>query len=323
MTGLPEGLLLVDKPPGCTSHDVVEVVRKALRQPRVGHTGTLDPFASGLLPLVLGRATRLARFLPHSPKRYEGVLRLGTATSSDDLTGDIVQREAPPPHDAVRAAAARFRGKVLQIPPAFSAKKVQGRRLYLLARKGQPLVATPKSVEVFRFELEPGETEGDWTFVAEVSAGTYIRALARDLGKELGCGGALVRLRRVAIGPLHLAAAVPTGGVAAGQLRERLLAATIPLEAMPLQLPSLHLDDEALARRFVSGLAVACSPDVPAGGCALFDPARKLLGIAEVTSGSARPIVVLPEPADPNEPHGPSDPEGLGRGRSPVAGGGL
>ena len=299
----PEGLLLVDKPPGPTSHDVVEMARKALRQPRVGHAGTLDPFASGLLPLVLGRATRLVRFLPHSPKRYEGVLRLGMATSTDDLTGDVVYRNALPPREAVLAAAACFRGTLRQVPPAFSARKVAGRRLYRLAREGHTLVAPAASVEVHRFELEPGETDEDWTFLAEVSAGTYIRALARDLGRNLGCGGTLVCLRRVAIGPLRLDSAVPIADVAADQLRERLLAATIPLKSMPLQLPSLRLDDESLARRFVSGLAVPCPTSAPLGEKhSLFDPEGNLLGIAEVAAGGVRPVVVLSGTAGSGKP---------------------
>ncbi len=319
----PEGLLLVDKPPGPTSHDVVDAVRKGLRQRRVGHAGTLDPFASGLLPLVLGRATRLVRFLPHAPKTYEGVLRLGTATSTDDLTGDIVQREALPPRNAVLAAAARFRGRLLQVPPAFSAKRIRGRRMYRLARAGHAPVAPPSAVEVFRFELEPGDGDEDWSFVAEVSAGTYIRALARDLGKELGCGGTLVRLRRVAIGSLSLDSAIPIPGAGTPPSWERLLAAVIPLEAMPLQLPSLHLDDAALARRFAAGLAVPCAADARDGASALFDPAGTLLGVAEVIAGQARPMVVLPGPPGPEEPVGPRPPRRPRGGRGASAGGGF
>jgi len=307
MSIAPEGLLLVDKPTGVTSHDVVDLVRKALGQPRVGHAGTLDPFASGLLPLVLGRATRLVRFLPHSPKRYQGVLRLGVATSTDDLTGEVLRREAspPPPRAQVLAAAARLRGTLRQVPPAFSAKKVGGQRMYRLARQGRPASAPPATVEVSRFELEQ-EPDGDWRFLAEVSAGTYIRALARDLGEQLGCGGTLVCLRRVAIGPLHVDSAVPVVDVAADRLRERLRGAVVPLEAMPLGLPSLPLPDPSAARRFASGLAVPGPWGPPFEGLRrVFAPDEKLLGIGEVTAAGVRPVVVLPELGSPDESPAP------------------
>jgi tRNA pseudouridine55 synthase len=292
-----DGLLLLDKPEGPTSHDMVARVRRATRQRRVGHAGTLDPLASGLLPLVLGRATRLVRFLPQSPKRYHGTLRLGLATATDDVTGEVIARHDGPLPAAERVieAARAFRGHLMQRPPAFSARKVDGQRLYRLARRGVEVEAPEKPAEVSCFDLRPAERAGDFCFVAEVSAGTYIRSLARDLGRELGCGGTLVELRRVAIGPLSVEDALgpdvletpdPTA------LREAL----IPLDRMPLTPPAVRLTGPEEARGFSAGVAVAAGIEGPEGLCRVLAPDGRLLGIAEAGEGRLQPRVVLPPP---------------------------
>ena len=279
----PEGLLLLDKPSGPTSHDLVVQARRALGQPRIGHTGTLDPPASGLLVLVLGRATRLARFIPSAPKTYEGTIRLGCVTSTDDLWGEVLRREEgdPPAPGQVLAAAQAFRGSLRQVPPAVSARKVGGKRMYALARRGHPVEAAPTAVEVSRFDLAPGEDGWTWRFTAEVSAGTYIRSLARDLGAALGCGGTLASLRRTAIGPFRVEAAQIEPG----------LDAVVPLSSLPLDLPPVALAAEA-ARRFAAGVLLPWdAPD--AGEVAVRDPAGELLGIGRLAGGSLRPLVVL------------------------------
>lgn len=198
------GVLLVDKPPGLSSHDAVARVRKRFATKAVGHTGTLDPFATGLLVLVLGSATRLARWGARRPKTYRAVARLGQSTTTDDLTGPVVEERRPalwPDIDTVEETMRRFLGEIEQRPPDFSAKRVGGVRSYHAARTTgavPPLVPVP--VTVYRIELL------EWappllTFRAEVGAGTYLRALARDLGESLALGAHLVELRRERVGP--------------------------------------------------------------------------------------------------------------------------
>jgi len=199
-----DGLLLLDKPPGPTSHDIVDRVRRATHTRRVGHAGTLDPPATGLLVAVLGRATRLVRFLPDAPKGYSGTFRLGVTTATDDLTGATLTRhDGPlPAHEQVVSAAARFVGSLLQTPPSISARSVGGKRLYRLARRGRAVTAPAVRVQVERLEIEPLAEPGLYAFSAEVSAGTYVRSLVRDLGWALECGAAVDTLRRTRIGPL-------------------------------------------------------------------------------------------------------------------------
>jgi tRNA pseudouridine55 synthase len=287
----------LDKPEGPTSHDLVVQVRRLSGQRRVGHAGTLDPMASGLLPLVLGRATRLVRFLPHSPKIYEGVFRLGMTTTTDDVTGDLLSRHdgALPPADVVLEAAGRFLGRISQLPPAVSARKVAGERMYRLARRGEPVKGRPAEVEVHRFDLSPGEAPGEWRFVAEVSAGTYIRALVRDLGLEVGTGGALAALRRTAIGRLDVARGIRLSmdETATDRLREAIL----PVDEIPLVPPPVVVADAEAARRFVSGTPVEAPAGAPEeGDCRVVGSDGTLLGIGTAGAGKIRPRVVLPPP---------------------------
>lgn len=290
-----EGLLLLDKPVGPTSHDIVAAVRRATGTPRVGHAGTLDPTASGLLPVLLGRATRLLRFLPQAPKRYQGKIRLGVRTTTDDAAGEVTARhEGPLPGSAeVLAAAARLRGPLLQTPPAVSAKSVGGVRAYELARRGRPFSPRPVRVEVLRFDVEPGEEPAVWAFTAEVSGGTYLRALARDLGEMLGCGAILAELRRTAIGPLDLAEAIAWTPAAPPGL-DILEAAVTPLERIPLACARVRLSKSAHEERFLAGRDVEPGGEaVPAGPIAVLSQGGELLGIGEGDSGRIRPRVVL------------------------------
>ncbi len=290
-----EGLLLLDKPPGPTSHDIVDLVRRVTGQRRVGHAGTLDPMASGLLPVVLGRATRLVRFLPSSPKVYEGTLRLGVTTSTDDTTGEILEtfEGALPSAERVIAAARRFEGRIMQVPPAFSAKKVEGTRLYRLARRHDAVAARATEVEVTRFDLRPAGPEGEWAFRTEVSAGTYVRALARDLGAFLGCGGTLSSLRRLAIGPLRVEAAIPLAAAPGGNPGP-VLSAIIPLDEIPIEPPPVALTGDGLSDRFLSGNTVPAPPGSPASGyCKVLDSGGRLIGVAESADGRLHPRVVV------------------------------
>lgn len=296
MIGL-DGLLILDKPAGPTSHDLVARVRRLLGARRVGHTGTLDPMATGLLALLVGRATRLARYIPAAPKRYRGTLRLGVATDTDDATGRTITRHTGPLPDeaAVRRAASALVGRTTQRPPNVSAVSVGGQRLYRLARRGIAVAAPPKTVEVMRFDLAPGPAHGLWEFDADVSSGTYIRSLARDLGEALGCGGSLEFLRRTGIGPLTINGALalsPDDANAAAAA----LAGLVPLDAVPLNCPDLRLEDGDV-RKFVRGIPVDPAP-YPTGGeeeWAARSPDGTLLGIGVTSGGLLRPRVVLPQ----------------------------
>jgi tRNA pseudouridine55 synthase len=292
----PQGLLLLDKPGGPTSHDLVMAVRRATGQRRVGHSGTLDPMASGLLPLVLGGATRLVRFLPHEPKLYVGSLELGRTSDSDDVTGEILTRHEGPLPGAreVLAAAEELEGTSLQMPPAISARKVGGERLYKRARRGLATEAKPKEVRVPRFRLRRTEDAAVWRFEAEVSAGTYIRALARDLGSRLGCGGLLASLRRTRIGPMSVETALavgPDGTLDATAVR----ASLISPESMPLVPPPLRLADPEDAERLAHGRTIRAEPGgQPDGLFRVLTPAGRLLGIVESHEDQVRPKLILP-----------------------------
>lgn len=193
------GLLLVDKPAGMTSHDVVEIARRAYGERSIGHLGTLDPFATGLLVLLLGRATRLANFLDVEPKVYEALIAFGIETDTDDSTGAVTGSAPLPGERVVRDKIRELTGSVLQVPPDYSAKSVDGTRAYKAARKGSPVEQKAASVTVSEWnihELSPGSLRATIT----CSGGTYIRALARDLGRLTGSAAHLAELRRLAIG---------------------------------------------------------------------------------------------------------------------------
>jgi tRNA pseudouridine55 synthase len=202
------GLLLVDKPAGVTSHDVVARVRRALRTRRVGHAGTLDPFATGLLVCAVGPATRLLPYLDGEPKRYRARIRFGMATDTDDATGAPVATGPLPAWDALPEALAALTGPIAQRPPAYSAKHVAGERAYAIARRGAAVPLAPVPVHVHAWTLH---SRGDDWLDAEVSCrgGTYVRALARDLGEALGTVAHCAALRRLASGPLSVDDAVP------------------------------------------------------------------------------------------------------------------
>jgi tRNA pseudouridine55 synthase len=288
-----EGLLLVDKIPGPTSHAVVLRAREMLGAERAGHTGTLDPGATGLLMLLFGRATRLARFLPAEPKAYTGAIHFGIRTTTDDLDGEPIATfdgPAPDPEAVLRVAAAHV-GCLQQTPPTVSARKVGGKRLYRLARRGRPAIAPPSEVTVTRLDLTPTDDPFVWLFEVEVSAGTYVRAIARDLGETLGCGGALARLRRVGIGPFQVDSAVPLAG---GELAARLRAGLIPLDQIPLHLPESRLSG-ADAKLFRHGVVIASlEADLEPGNRAVFDPEGALLGVGVCQDRELKPFVVLP-----------------------------
>ncbi len=223
------------KPVGPTSHDVVNLVRRALGTSRVGHLGTLDPFAAGLLVVVVGRATRLAPFAAGWRKAYEGVIRLGTTTTTDDPTGQpvrVTDAWRGVERSAVESAFAGFRGPILQRPPAHSAVKVAGERAYRRARRGEAVVLADRPVEIVELTLTDF-TPPDVGFRATVGGGTYLRSLARDVGEALSCGAHLATLTRTVVGPFLLAEAKAPEAVTTADLRPAaLLVSGLPRRAL-------------------------------------------------------------------------------------------
>jgi len=207
-----KGILLVDKPAGMTSHDVVDRIRRAARMKRVGHTGTLDPAATGLLIICLGPATRLSEHFTALEKSYEGVMRLGIETSSYDLDGEVVAEKEVPTLDAARIQAEcdGFTGQISQVPPMVSAVKVAGERLYKLARKGEVVERPARQVTVREFNVL-NFAAPDATVRVTCSSGTYVRSLCHDVGQRLGCGAVLASLRRTSVGRHSVASASTPG----------------------------------------------------------------------------------------------------------------
>jgi tRNA pseudouridine55 synthase len=281
--------VLVDKPAGLTSHDIVQQVRRKLGTRAVGHTGTLDPFATGLLLLLVGRATRLAQFLEGQPKTYLATACLGVRTTTDDLTGQVIGNSEPDgslPAPQVHHALAQLEGAQLQQPPQYSAKHVGGERSYRKARRGESVDLADVSVTVYGIELvqyHPPHV----SFRARVSTGTYIRALARDLGERLGVGAHLTELRREAIGPLRVEDAMPLERVGP----ESLLSAVTLLG----HLPSVELDeagrkDVAHGRAVVDGVEAGMRGS---GEAVALLEGGNLIAVARAEDGWLRPTVVL------------------------------
>jgi tRNA pseudouridine55 synthase len=253
----PEGVLVVDKPAGMTSHDVVDRVRRIAGTRRVGHTGTLDPAATGVLVLCLGRATKLVTALQAGTKTYAAVARLGVTTSSDDLDGDVLATSSAAhlDEDTVCGALGRFQGTSEQVPPMVSAIRVGGRRLHELARKGEVVDRPARQVTIESILLDhftPGEA-AEVGFLVACSAGTYVRSIARDLGERLGVGGTLATLRRVANGPFTAAEAVTLDVLESDPeaLPRHLLA---PLDALRRAVDVVEIDDPSVRRALVTGV---------------------------------------------------------------------
>jgi tRNA pseudouridine55 synthase len=279
-----DGLLLVDKPAGMTSHDVVLTARRAFGEPRIGHAGTLDPFATGLLVLLLGRATRLLPHLDGVPKEYEATIVLGAETDTDDLEGTTVRVAEPPSDEATTAAIAQLTGTLEQVPPAYSAKRVGGRRAYEAARAGVAMELEPSRVEVFEWR-DVSRDGATLRATIACGGGTYIRALARDLGRLSGSAAHLLALRRVRSGPFRVAEAVTVDALRAG-------AATLrpALDALP-SIPHVSLESED-AERVLRGIGVARGSDAPSA--ALVDGrSGALVAYAEGVGSVWQPRVVM------------------------------
>jgi tRNA pseudouridine55 synthase len=255
-----DGTIVVDKPEGWTSHDVVNKVRRIAKTKKVGHLGTLDPIATGVLPLVIGRATRLAQFYTRSDKIYEGVVRFGWSTDTYDRAGVATspQREINIDAAGLEAALDPFRGEFLQTPPPVSAKKIAGRRAYELARSSVAVELEPVRVQVY--ELTVLDVNGSLARLrAHCSGGTYMRSIAHDLGQSLGCGAHLDQLRRMASGEFDLAQARTLEQLESLAAEDRLLDALVPAGSMLPGIPSVFVD-ELTASQIRNGRNFPASP---------------------------------------------------------------
>jgi tRNA pseudouridine55 synthase len=260
-----DGLLLIDKPGGITSFTVVRRVRKVFQVKKVGHLGTLDPFATGLLPLALGEATKLAQFLLDEPKTYLATLKLGVETDTQDLTGQVTaESDSLPTLEEVRRVAGSFVGVIDQVPPMYSAVHHQGERLYKLARRGEAVAAAPRQVVIHRLEIKDMALP-QVTLRVECSKGTYIRTLAHDLGRALGCGAHLVGLTRLAVGPFRLEEALPLDVIEQTSDPELLHRRLIPLARCLPGLKAVRVDGFQ-ARRLAQGQTVPWPEQDPAEG---------------------------------------------------------
>lgn len=294
MSGAPEapcGLCVVDKPAGWTSHDVVAKARGLLGTRKVGHSGTLDPMATGVLVLGVGRATRLLTFLSGLDKTYEATIRLGVETSTLDAEGEVtaVHDMTGLDADRVRAAAAALTGPIQQVPPMVSAIKVGGRRLHELAREGVEIEREPRPVVVHRFELEPTDDPLVWRATVACSSGTYVRVLAADLGRALGGGAHLTALRRTAVGPFLVEEARPLDALE-----------VLPAAEVARTMPAAHVD-EGTARQVAVGKvlprsAVGIDDGAEPGSAttAVVGPDGGLLAVYVAHRGAtAKPALVL------------------------------
>ncbi|WP_131787386.1 tRNA pseudouridine(55) synthase TruB [Protofrankia symbiont of Coriaria ruscifolia] len=285
-----DGLVVVDKPAGLTSHDVVVRARRMLRIRRIGHAGTLDPMATGVLVLGVGRATRLLGHLALTDKVYQATVQLGISTTTDDAEGDVVAvREVAADQQRLAAAMAALTGEIDQVPSAVSAVKVDGVRAYARVRAGQDVVLAARRVTVSRFELL-ARRGTDLDVVVACSSGTYVRALARDLGETLGCGAHLRALRRLSVGPFDLTETITLDALAevgAGALR--------PLaDAVGALFPRRQVDtDEACAISHGRRLP----PFGVSGTYGVFGPAGELLALAQDTEDACRSLVVFAQPS--------------------------
>ena len=290
-------LFLIDKPAGLTSHDVVERVRTALSVARVGHSGTLDPMATGLLLLCAGEAARLQSFFTLMDKSYEGTIRLGRATTTYDREGEAVGSDRAfqgVDSAAIEAAAEAFRGEFLQSPPPYSAKKVGGRKFYEMARKGESVPVVPKKVRVSNLEFgEP--VDGRLPFSISCSSGTYIRSIASELGEKLGCGAHLESLRRTRIGDFHVENAAPLDRFEQMSAAERLEGT----HALPLS--RVHFPFERVRLASLEAWKIRKGQSIPARGVAsregdwvaLVGPSDEMVALGQVSPIGTRGIALI------------------------------
>jgi tRNA pseudouridine55 synthase len=289
------GLLVVDKPGGMTSHDVVAKLRKVTGEQSIGHLGTLDPMATGVLPLLLGKYTRLAQYFSSSEKSYCGTIRFGFSTDTFDAEGEADGKDTHPvlTLEQVREAAGRFHGEMEQMPPVYSAKKIRGKPAYKLAREGRPVELKAARVRITSFEIA-GLENAEASFAMCISAGGYVRSIAHELGQDLGCGAHLSRLRRTKAGVFTLGDSITLDELAqlAGNADELEARCVHPRLILP-EMPSVTGDSQALGR--LRNGAQANLPEFSqASLIKVFAGQRELVGIAKRVAGTLfQPVAVM------------------------------
>ena len=283
---MPNGILIIDKPAGWTSMDVCAKIRGILHEKRVGHGGTLDPMATGVLPVFVGRATRAVEFADKGDKEYLAGLRLGLVTNTQDTSGETLEeREVSVTEEALEAALARFRGDILQVPPMYSAVKINGQKLYELARKGREVERKPRPVTIHALELlgwpEAGE---DFRLRVRCSKGTYVRTLCHDIGQVLGCGGAMSSLRRTMAAGFTLADAVTLD-----QVQEQGEALLRPLDSLFARYPAVTLRSPGREKRVRCGNPVTL-PGTADGTYRVYGQNGDFLCLSQARDGELKSI---------------------------------
>ena len=279
---MPNGILIIDKPEGWTSMDVCAKLRGLFHERRVGHGGTLDPMATGVLPVFLGRATRAVSFVTDSEKEYVAGLQLGVITNTQDTTGEILEtRPVSVTREQLEAALAPFRGDILQVPPMYSAIKIGGKKLYELARKGKEVERPPRPVTIHALELVEQTGPDAWTLRVRCSKGTYVRTLCHDIGLALGCGGAMSSLRRTMAGGFTLDDAVTLEGVLSAPDPAALLR---PVDACFADRPALTLPAGA-EKKVRNGVPVSL-PRLADGEYRVYAPDGTFLALSRARGGT-------------------------------------
>ncbi len=306
-----DGVLVIDKPAGLTSHDVVARARRILGERRIGHTGTLDPFATGVLVILLGRATRLGQFLSGVDKEYEAIIRLGYSTDTGDLTGTPIPGPPAKPdawtEQKIEAALQSLRGEIDQVPPMYSAKKIEGKKLYELARRGESVERQPIHVCIYEFAaIQPGgqlikdNLDGTFDFHTRVScsSGTYVRTLAEDFGKRLYVGAHLAELRRTRVGDFSIDQAITLDELKIHFGEESIGEVLVPPGAALSQLPFVHLTPEDVSRANHGREVKVAEPNWSDGENVRMcdgDNALVAVGRYDANTNSLHPRVVLAE----------------------------
>ena len=278
---MPDGILIIDKPAGWTSMDVCAKLRGILREKRIGHAGTLDPMATGVLPVFVGRATKAVQFAENGRKEYHAVLKLGTVTDTQDTTGTALETHpVTVGADEVRAALEHFTGELLQLPPMYSAIKQNGKKLYEIARAGGEVERKPRHVTIYRLDCTGERKDGDFELEVECSKGTYIRTLCDDIGRELGCGACMSGLRRTRAGGFDVRDALTLEEIEQRGAADCLL----PVDALFAGRPSLLIKDARTEKALRNGLDVKLEADFE-GECRVYSRNREFLLFGAVKDG--------------------------------------
>ena len=278
---MANGIIVIDKPQDWTSHDVVAKLRGILRERRIGHAGTLDPMATGVLPVFVGRATRAVEFAAEREKEYIAGLRLGQITDTQDVTGNTLEtRPVSVSREQVEAVLDQFRGDIQQIPPMYSALKKDGKKLYELARRGEEVERKPRPITIYELELLDQTSPTDFTLRVLCSKGTYVRTLCHDIGQVLGCGGTLSSLRRTKSAGFTLADAVTLEDLNA---MEAPVDKLLPVESYFYRHPVLQLEGAAAEKKVRNGNAV--HTDAPEGIYRVHSREQEFLALSEVKDG--------------------------------------